>query len=517
MEDTNTELEKFRTQWREEVSARAKGTIKTRDERQSRSSGPPRAPSKHATAPPLPPSATINSTGYDEDELDAIDPKAYRDLANSEDRKRLDSSQEDASNSDTHADPHSALEHYERAVEKESQGSLGDSLSLYRKAYRLDSRVDQTYKNKHFPTSSFASKPTNPNPSNVVVTVPNPAHHSLQGSSISISDLIATFSNLSIPAEPPPTDKSLPPPCPISNIPSEVLVEILEHTAILDVATFVRLARVCKRLAYLVATENRIWKRVCCGNEVGFGAMHYDWTCDIHGLPLRDDGEGGYILGPTPETEHTRASTPLSSNPTTLSLLQSTYSSSWRQMFRARPRLRFNGCYISTVNYVRPGASSPAQISWNTPVHIVTYYRYLRFFRDGSAISLLTTTEPAEVVHHLTKENLHTHHAGAFPSAVMNSALRGRWRLSGPGPGADVGDAGEAEGDVHIETEGVDVKYMYKMHLSLRSAGRGAKNNKMVWRGFWSYNKLTDDWAPFALRNDRAFFWSRVRSYGMGY
>ena len=137
MEDTNTELEKFRTQWREEVSARAKGTIKTRDERQSRSSGPPRAPSKHATAPPLPPSATINSTGYDEDELDAIDPKAYRDLANSEDRKRLDSSQEDASNSDTHADPHSALEHYERAVEKESQGSLGDSLSLYRKAYRV--------------------------------------------------------------------------------------------------------------------------------------------------------------------------------------------------------------------------------------------------------------------------------------------------------------------------------------------------------------------------------------------
>ncbi len=85
----------------------------------------------------------------------------------------------------------------------------------------------------------------------------------------------------------------------------------------------------------------------------------------------------------------------------------------------------------------------------------------------------------------------------------------------------------EGEGDVHVETEGVDAKYMYKMHLSLRSsaapqgpgrarAGGAARNNKMTWRGFWSYNKLTDDWAEFALRNDRAFFWSRVRSYGVG-
>lgn len=243
--------------------------------------------------------------------------------------------------------------------------------------------------------------------------------------------------------------------------------------------------------------------------------MHYDWTCDIYGLPLGDDGEGGYILGSFSTDSKLKSPTPLPDNPLTLSLHHKTYSSSWRLMFRTRPRIRFNGCYISTVNYVRPGASSPAQISWNTPVHIVTYYRYLRFFRDGTAVSLLTTTEPADVVHHLMKENIHTHHSGALPSAVMKSALRGRWRLSGPGTGR--GGANEVEGDVHVETEGVDAKYMYKMHFSLRSAGRGAKNNKMTWRGFWSYNKLTDDWAEFALRNDRAFFWSRVRSYGTGY
>jgi len=362
--------------------------------------------------------------------------------------------------------------------------------------------------------------------------VPNPAHHSLQGSLTSLSDLIATFSDLSIPAEPAPTDKSPPPPCPIATLPSEVLVEILEYAAIADVASFVRLAQVCKRLAYLVATEDRIWKRVCCGNEVGFGAMHYDWRCDIHGAALHsnpDDNPDNHTLAapPSPTTRTTPTPPPPSpappTDPTTLTILHKTYASSWLRMFRTRPRIRFNGCYISTVNYVRPGASSPTQISWNTPVHIVTYYRYLRFFRDGSALSLLTTAEPADVVHHLTRENAHSRHTAAFPAvAVMNSALRGRWRLSGPGAGtgenvgADVDSEAEAEGDLHVETEGVDAKYMYKLQLTLRSAGRGAKNNKLTWRGFWSYNKLTDDWAPFALKNDRAFFWSRVRSYGVG-
>jgi F-box protein 9 len=72
------------------------------------------------------------------------------------------------------------------------------------------------------------------------------------------------------------------------------------------------------------------------------------------------------------------------------------------------------------------------------------------------------------------------------------------------------------EGDLYIETEGVGPKYTYRMDLSLRSAGKGARNNKLVWRGFYSYNKLTDDWGEFLLKNDKPFFFSRVKSYGFG-
>jgi F-box protein 9 len=376
----------------------------------------------------------------------------------------------------------------------------------------MDASVDKAYRNKHFPPKLPA-----PSPSRASAIVSNTVRHSLQGLQPSTAQLITNFANLSIAPAPPPTEGSPPPACPIATIPSEILVEVLVHAAIADIASFVRLAQVCKRFAYLVATEERVWKRVCCGSEFGFGAMHYDYGCSIVGEPLLRGDEGCLRSDALPNEPS--ATAPLDTSPTTFSLLHTTYPS-WRLMFHTRPRIRFSGVYISTVNYVRPGASSATQVSWNTPVHIVTYYRYLRFFRDGTVLSLLTVTEPTDVVQHLTKENVAFHStgaAGALPSAAVRQTLRGRWRLSGP---ASSSDSEEPEGDLHIETEGVDEKYFYKLHLAIRSASsannaRKPKGNKLVWKGFWSYNRLTDDWAEFGLRNDRAFFWSRVKSYGL--
>lgn len=264
-----------------------------------------------------------------------------------------------------------------------------------------------------------------------------------------------------------------------------------------------------------------MWKRVCLGPEIGFSAMHYSWTCSITGdsLPM-SIGDLDADLDSLDLSDTSPSPDPFGLSP---------MYPSYRQMLRNRPRIRFNGCYISTVNYIRPGGNTASQATWNSPVHIVTYYRYLRFFRDGRCASLLTTSEPTDVVHHLTKENMHTRHAGGLPSAVMNNCLRGRWKMSGDPyrtateqEGKDEED--RQEGVVYVETEGADAghanpKYIYTLALQLKSAGRSAgatKNNKLAWMGYWSYNKLTDDWAEFGLKNDKAFFWSRVRSYGSG-
>ena len=382
--------------------------------------------------------------------------------------------------------------------------------------FQLDHRVDLTYKNKHFPSSSFISKPPNTHPATDQVTKITTTHHSLDGTPQSIKQLIAGFSGLSIEPAPPAVEEDPVLPCPLATLPGEILVYIFRELAIIDVASFVRLAQVCKRMAYLVATEEQIWRRVCEGSEVGFAAMHYQFQVEIHGGPLEDENF------PSPPSDSPSDLTPELITPftnipqanLTSALLQSLYSSSWQQMFRLRPRIRFNGCYISTNNYIRPGQAAPSQLTWSSPVHIVTYYRYLRFFRDGSAISLLTTAEPFEVVHHLTFELLATHRNGAnahLPSAVMQHALRGRWRLI---PAAEHPEG--VEGDLCVETDGVGPKYMYRQDLSLRSAGKGARNNKLAWSAYWLYNRLTDDWAEFWRRNEKPLFWSRVRSYGNG-
>ncbi|KAF8847497.1 hypothetical protein BDZ45DRAFT_607405 [Acephala macrosclerotiorum] len=497
MEESNPELEQFRQQWRAEVSARNQNDTN----RGAKSKAPRRPPpiaslSSSKIAPPL--------KNIDEEHVPQVF-GGYDGFADKEDHGE--------SSKAAGKDPQSALDHYERAVERESQGSLGDSLSLYRKAFRMDHQVDKKYKNKHFPPSSFASKPANPNPSNAPVTVPNTAHHSLGGPPQPIKELIASFASLVIEPAPPAIEGTPAPPCPLADLPEEILVHILKEVAILDVASFVRLAQVCKRLAYLVATEDQIWKRVCLGSEVGFGAMHYQWQREVLGGPLKEEEDI-----PGFEDGEEDAPGPLTNEAITDSLFVTSYSSSWHKMFRLRPRIRFNGCYISTVNYTRPGQALASQVTWHSPVHIVTYYRYLRFFRDGTVISLLTTDEPADVVHNLTKELQDLHRGGAaphLPSITMQHALRGRWRLSNPDDNPDA-DLKDAEGDLFVETEGASAKYMYRMKLSLRSAGKGAKNNKLVWQGFWNYNLLTDDTGEFTLRNDKAFFWSRVKSYGNG-
>jgi F-box protein 9 len=56
------------------------------------------------------------------------------------------------------------------------------------------------------------------------------------------------------------------------------------------------------------------------------------------------------------------------------------YGGSWRTMWQKRPRLRYDGLYVSRNTYIRAGIAE-----WRTtnPVHLVCYYRYIRFFTNG--------------------------------------------------------------------------------------------------------------------------------------
>ena len=173
------------------------------------------------------------------------------------------------------------------------------------------------------------------------MTVPAIAHHSLAGSTSILpqllQQLISEFATVRIEPPPPPTEASPVERSLLAELPEEILSQILQSLAIKDVAAFVRMSLVCKRLAYLVLTEEAIWKRVALGKEFGFAAMHYDFVCDIEGSLLEANDEIARYLGfedddelanpaaslPLVPEDHTCAFTAL-----TESLLRTTYASS---------------------------------------------------------------------------------------------------------------------------------------------------------------------------------------------
>lgn len=445
----------------------------------------------------------------------------------------------------------------------------------------MDDRVDLKYKNKHFPPSAPKPPPstkpahTNANPSNASQTVPNTAHHSSSAEEpapapLPIRELIQSFATLPISRAEPPMEGEPQPPCPIAEIPEEILLHILTDLALSDFQTFIKVAQVCKRFAYLVATEDTIWKRICVGPELGYGGMVYEWKCDVDGSPLELDVTeelAAFSLATPPRTptppiaprisSTTNQATPSTAPATTTTTTTTTITTAteagavttaiavptilrpplptatliqpyttYKQMWRLRPRIRFNGIYISTCNYIRAGAVAPSR-TWGAAVHVVTYYRYLRFFRDGRCLSLCTTHEPSEIVRQLTPDLLEklTERKVMVPTGrqrknrqvlsevrenPLENTYKGRWKLGGE-PVAE-GKESYDESALSVETEGVYEKYTYCMDFELKGQDKGRP--RLLWTGFNAFNKETDSWAELSRKNEKGFVFSRVKAYG---
>jgi F-box protein 9 len=126
MDESNPELESFRKQWKAEVSAKAKSEGSKHPASASESSRASRRP------PAAPRIAADKAPIIVDDEEDHVDPYSFGGL----DPARAGAEHGESSKAGS-AEPQSALEHYEKGVEKESQGSLGDSLAHYRKAFKV--------------------------------------------------------------------------------------------------------------------------------------------------------------------------------------------------------------------------------------------------------------------------------------------------------------------------------------------------------------------------------------------
>ncbi|ORX61315.1 hypothetical protein DM01DRAFT_1316000 [Hesseltinella vesiculosa] len=357
--------------------------------------------------------------------------------------------------------PTTAFELYDKAVDLESQGQLGKALDHYRQAFRIDSDVDKNYHKycKGGSTEKLTAKidlATKTDEFRHIIPI---GSEYIQGKdSSSHEPFKALLEDFSM------QDLSLVPrldyrPVFLAKLPNEILVTVMKYATLLSLATFFELAVVCKKFCLLTRSPT-IWRCLC---------------------------EQAYR---PPGISHS-ASQRLQE-----SYVKENYRGHWMKMFIERPRLRFDGVYISTCHYIRPGSS---ENSWNQPVHLVTYYRYLRFFPDGTVVKHVTTAEPIVVVRRLSKYlRKRQTFVGTF-----------RWRRND-------------DGDLFLQINSQDLALpneRFFMTLVVKGTQRG-RHNKLVWKKYTSVNEnqiAERQEALYDLKLMKPYFFSPVRSYHKKY
>lgn len=125
--EANPELESFREKWRAEV--RARNTTSSASQQQASASASHATGSQPAASlPPRPAHLSAGRPKVLETDDEYVQARVFGDIEPQPASRQAERKA---------ADPVTALDHYEHAVEKEGEGSLGDSLRLYRKAFRV--------------------------------------------------------------------------------------------------------------------------------------------------------------------------------------------------------------------------------------------------------------------------------------------------------------------------------------------------------------------------------------------
>ena len=146
----------------------------------------------------------------------------------------------------------------------------------------------------------------------------------------------------------------------------------------------------------------------------------------------------------------------------------------YKLFFQNTPHIRLDGIYIAVCRYYRNGLSSD---SWNAPVQIVQYYRYIRFYADNTCVVKLTNDHPTKVVHLLSGKHLNRN---------------GIWTL---------------DDTLVIESQDTD-SFMTTMTFKLKRINK--RFNRLEWVTFIGNSQVED--YNLQTRNERAFNFSKVRS-----
>lgn len=389
-----------------------------------------------------------------------------------------------------------AISLFQQAVEREAQGLMSDAVDLYRKAFRMNDQVDKLYRSVHLPKAiqklkaergdNYLQRVDEHQVSkinvdkliasfyNIDASPPDPLSGDSEGDH---NALTIKFSNLNLKQETVFTN----PVSPLIHFPNEIwvyIIEILLHT---DPVSWMNLSISCKKFAFLGLGQPSLWRQLA---QLVYPKQVYDTT-------------------PNPGSD----------------LATMAMNDSYKSVLSKLPFIKFNGCYISVVNYYSEGGKAEFSSSWSNPVRTITYYRYLRFYPDGTVLKVLSVLPPQQVVKFLLKgkSTLPTLSETGVPVYLTDEHRQshkiqvGTWTMT-------------PDGEVHIVLEQDVVDYLvFHYFYDIRSVG-SHKHSKLKWLKYYSVRKPVinedgeeDDRAgeimDFSIRNEKPFKFLRVRGY----
>ncbi|AOA64070.1 Putative SCF-ubiquitin ligase F-box protein [Komagataella phaffii CBS 7435] len=333
-----------------------------------------------------------------------------------------------------------AYDLFHQANEKEMEGAMSDAVELYRKAYKLDEKVDRWYR---YQDITKQASPHNKN------TIEKPAVDLELVKKINVQELLNSFNEDQI------TPEEENEPSPLHLLSDDLLIYIMELLCDADSSSWFYFAITCKKLSYLGFHNKSIWEKLC---KIVYSRQRYD------------------------------EDTPCSQD----QICQNTWKGDWHLMLSQRPFLKFNGAYISIINYYREGGRPDMSNSWSNPIRCVTYYRFVRFYPDGTCQRLLTFLSPKIVVPRLNKN---------YHELGLENVFRGTWKMT-------------MDGQVLITGEGSVEGYSFSETLQIKNLGR-MKHHKLHWISAYFQNKDDGEMKHFSLAKERPFTFSRVKSYSV--
>ncbi|KAJ3287032.1 hypothetical protein HDU79_006014 [Rhizoclosmatium sp. JEL0117] len=263
----------------------------------------------------------------------------------------------------------------------------------------------------------------------------------------------------------------------LSVLPSELITHIMRWSLVLDFASLVQLASTCRYFHYQTLSAG-LWR----------------WLCNKH---------------------YSRPSYTYESIALNIQLAER-YRNCWLTMWCEKPRVSFDGLYVSRINYGRQGYAE----SHNNVFLNVTYYRFIRLFKDGSMLIWTTTLEAKEALRDLNEvmdfpnnqESLFGAFGGPVTSGVKVKGREAREKQQAIASlkGLIFGTWSIKDGILKIDTQ--DGINLFHYEFSFSSTRRAA-HNKLNWVTFYNFKQKAPLDRTEILTQRKHFIFHRILSW----